>query len=311
MARALAWRDLPTLPRFQKQKLFLDNALRLTYNPGLFSSSLLSILTSSSGFCTVIEPIESSPYPFLIGQVVHAPEDQTARVALLAPGDQDYQGFTNLLEYLISTVGEQGALQILAEVDRNSLEESILSRAGFRPYADQQIWKLPRKFFYGTEKKAWVPITRSDVDQVISTYQRFVPPQVQWVEDPPPLNTLQGLICWKVGKIAGIALTSFGPRGILVDLVIEPNLDELDDYLGALFFHLTYRNTRDIFLRIRSYQQRIAAVLERTGAVAGPEQNAVVKRLAVHYNAKQTFRVQGFKNQPDITTPISNTKVKN
>jgi hypothetical protein len=291
--------------------MFLDNALRLTYNPGLFSSSLLSILTSSSGFCTAIEPIESNRYPFLIGQVVHAPEDQTARVAILAPGDQDHEGFTNLLANLISRVGEQGALQILAEVDRNSLEESILSRAGFRPYAEQQIWKLPRKFFYGSGKKTWVPITKSEVDQVISTYQRFVPPQVQRVEAPPPLNTLQGLACWKAGKIAGIALTSFGPKGILVDLIIEPNLDELDDYLSALFFYLPYRNSRDIFLRIRSYQQRIATVLEGSGAVAGPEQNAVVKRLAVHYNAKQTFRVQGFENQPDITTPISNTKVKN
>jgi len=311
MARALAWRDLPALPRFQKQKMFLDNALRLTYNPGLFSSSLLSVLTSSSGFCTVVEPIESNRYPFLIGQVVHAPEDQTARVAILAPGDQDHQGFTNLLENLISRVGEQGALQILAEIDKNSLEESIISRAGFRPYAEQQIWKLPRKFFCGSGKKTWVPITRSEIDQVISAYQRFVPPQVQRVEAPPPLNTLQGLVCWKAGKIAGIALTSFGPKGILVDLIIEPNLDELDEYLSALFFHLPYRNSRDIFFRIRSYQQRLTAVLERAGAVAGPEQNAVVKRLAVHYNAKQTFRVQGFENQPDITTPISNTKVKN
>ena len=311
MARALAWRDLPALPRFQKQKMFLDNALRLTYNPGLFSSSLLSILTSSSGFCTAIESIESNRYPFLIGQVVHAPQDQTARVAILAPGDQDHEGFTNLLANLISRVGEQGALQILAEVDKNSLEESILSRAGFRPYAEQQIWKLPRKKFYGSGKKTWIPITRSEADQVISTYQRFVPPQVQRVEAPPPLNTLQGLVCWKAGKIAGIALTSFGPKGILVDLIIEPNLDDLDDYLSALFFYLPYRNSRDIFLRIRSYQQRIATVLEGAGAIAGPEQNAVVKRLAVHYNAKQTFRVQGFENQPDITTPISNTKVKN
>ena len=311
MARKLLWKDLPALPRFQKQKLFLDNTLRLTYNPGLFSSSLLSILTSSSGFCTVIEPVDSTHYPFLIGQVVHKPEGQTARIAFLAPGDQDHQGFTNLLAYLTSRVGEQGALQILAEVDLNSLGESILSRAGFRPYAEQQIWKLPRRFIYGSGKKAWIPITRSESDQVASTYQRFVPLQVQRVEAPPEEDTLQGMISWNAGKIAGIALISFGPSGILVDLVLDPDLVELDDYLGALFFHLPYRNSRDIFFRIRSYQQEIAAVLESAGAIAGPEQYAVVKRLAVHYNAKQTFRVQGFENQPDITTPISNTKVKN
>jgi hypothetical protein len=311
MARALTWRDLPALPRFHKQKMFLDNALRLTYNPGLFSSSLLSIITPSSGFCTVVEPIESSQHPFLIGQVVHTPEDQTARLSLLAPGDQDHRGFLNLLAFMSSRIVEQGALQILAEVGKSSLEETILSQAGFRPYAEQQIWKLPRRFFYGTGKKAWIPITRADAEQVLSTFQRVVPLQVQRVEAPPDAKAIQGLLSWKEGRIVGIALLSFGPTGILVDLVIEPDLDELDDYLGALFFHLPYRNSRDIFLRIRSYQQPIASVLERAGAVVGPEQNAVVKRLAVHYNAKQTFRVQGFENQPDITTPISNTKVKN
>jgi len=311
MARALTWRDLPALPRFHKQKMFLDNALRLTYNPGLFSSSLLSILTSSSGFCSVVEPIESKLYPYLIGQVVHTPDDQTARLSLLAPGDQDHRGFSNLLAFMSTRIAEQGALQIIAEVDKDSLEETILTRAGFRPYAEQQIWRLPRRFFYGTGKKAWAPITGSDAEQVISTYQRYVPIQVQRVEAPPEAKALQGLISWKEGKLVGIALLSFGPTGILVDLVLDPDLTELDDYLGALFFHMPYRNSRDIYLRIRAYQQPIASVMERAGATVGPEQNAVVKKLAVHYNAKQTFRVQGFENQPDITTPISNTKVKN
>lgn len=311
MARSLTWKDLPALPRFQKQKLFLDNALRLTLNPGLFSSSVLSLLTSSSGFYTVVEPIESNQHPFLIGQINHKPEDHTARIAFLAPRDLDHRGFTNLMANLTARVGEQGALQILAEVDQDTLEDTILARAGFRPYAEQQIWKLPGNFFYGSGKKAWIPITRTDIDQVISTYQRIVPLQIQRVEAPPPINSLRGLICWKEGKIAGIALIRFGPRGILVDLAIEPDLNELDDYLSALFFHLPYRNSRDIFFRIRSFQQRIASVLERAGADPGPNQNAVVKKLALHYNAKQTYLVQGFENQPDITTPISNSKVKN
>jgi hypothetical protein len=43
------------------------------------------------------------------------------------------------------------------------------------------------------------------------------------------------------------------------------------------------------------------------GALPGEQQNAVVKKMAVHYNAKQTFSVPGFEKQPDITTPISNT----
>ena len=100
-------------------------------------------------------------------------------------------------------------------------------------------------------------------------------------------------------------------RGILVDLLIAPEMDQIDEYLSALLFHLPYRDTRDVYLRVRSYQQQLASALERVNAEDGPKQKAVVKRLTVHYNAKQTFRVQGFEKQPDITTPISNSEMKN
>jgi len=311
MARKLSWQDLSAIPRFQKSKIFLDNTLRLTFNPGLFSSSLLSILSSSSGFCTAVEKIDSGQPSILAGQIYYLSDSPSARLSWLAPGGQDHHGFSAVLAELAAMAGESGALQILAEVDQNSLEEGLLFRSGFRPYAEQQIWKLPRRSTYGTGKKAWIPITLGDLDQVQSHYQRIVPAQVQRVEIPPSKNTIRGLLCWKEGIIVGVALTAFGPRGILVDLILEPDLDELDDYLGALFFHMPYRNSRNIFLRIRSYQRRIVSVLERAEAIPGSVQNAVVKRLALHYNAKQTFRVQGFEKQPDITTPISNTKVEN
>jgi hypothetical protein len=119
------------------------------------------------------------------------------------------------------------------------------------------------------------------------------------------------MISWAEGNIVGLALTQFGPKGILLDMLLAPDLDLVDDYLSALLFHLPYRDTRNVYLRVRSYQQQLASALERAGAQPGSNQTVLVKRLAVHYNAKQTFRVQGFENQPDITTPISRTKIKN
>ncbi|NOQ39035.1 MAG: hypothetical protein GQ562_01845, partial [Anaerolineales bacterium] len=59
MARSIAWKDLYTLLRYQKQQLYLDNTLRLVYNPGLFSSALLSIVAPSSGFFTAVHPLDS------------------------------------------------------------------------------------------------------------------------------------------------------------------------------------------------------------------------------------------------------------
>jgi hypothetical protein len=291
--------------------MFLDNTLRLTYNSGLFSSSLLSIFSVSSGFCTAVEPIDSFDFPYLIGQSFHQPDDPSARIICLSPKDQDHPGFSAVLAKLTSMAAASGAFQILAEVDQNSLEETLLMRAGFRPYANQQIWKILFKSSRDKSENNWLPITPADIEQVLSLYNRIVPAQVQRVELPPSRSFVQGLLCRKQGKVTGAAFTQFGPRGILADLIIDPDLEDMDSCLKAFYSNLPYRNSRDVYLRVRSYQQRLASVLEKDGASCGPEQNAVVKRLAVHYNAKKTFRVQRFENQPDITTPISNSKIEN
>jgi hypothetical protein len=119
------------------------------------------------------------------------------------------------------------------------------------------------------------------------------------------------MVTWKKGKMVGIALPQFGPKGILVDLLLDPSLSSLDEYLAALVFHLPYTTTREVYLRVRTYQGVMASTLERWDALAGDQQRVMVKRLAVHYNAQQPFMVQGFEKQPDITTPISRTNIKN
>lgn len=312
MARKIAWKDLRSLTRFKNQKSILDNSFQYVYNPGLLSSSLLSIISPQSGFFTAVEPIQSGEPPFILGQIYHPAGEFTARIVFLAPGDLDArQAYGNVFSQMAVMAGERGAVQVKAEVNTSSAEEHILTLSGYRSYADQQIWKLPRRMVLGTGKQAWVPITKNCVGLAKTFYQRIVPGQVQRVEPPPEAPDIQGLISWKEGRIVGFASTQFGPRGILVDIQLSPELDQIDQYLSALLFHLPYRDSRDVFFRVRSYQQRIASTMERIGSEAGPEQKVMVKRLAVHYNAKQTFRVQGFENQPDITTPISNTEIKN
>ncbi|MCJ7717956.1 MAG: hypothetical protein MUO54_15750, partial [Anaerolineales bacterium] len=249
MARKLIWKDLAGLLRFQNQKTVLDNTLQFVFNPGVFSSSLLSIISPASGFFSSLEPLDANKYPFLIGQIYHITGHHSARLAFLAPCDlNDDQGFVRLISHLASAAGERGAIQVLAEVVENSPEEEILNQAGFRSYADQQIWKLPRRISYGTSKKSWIPLNPRGCDQVLSFYQRILPGQVQRVEPPPATTDLQGMISWKDGKIVGYAATQFGPKGILMDVFLDSDLDFVDEYLSALFFHLPYRNTRDVYM---------------------------------------------------------------
>jgi len=312
MARKIVWKDLAALTRFKNQKLILDNSFQFVHNPGLFSSSLLSLVLPASGFYTAVEQLKTEDTSILVGQLFQPPGSVSARIVFLAPGDLDpLPAFGRVFSQLANAAGERGALQIKAEVIENSPGEEILYQAGFRPYAEQQIWKLSRRIIFGAGKKTWTPVTKDTAALAESFYQRILPGQILRVEPPSLSQDIQSLISWKDGKVVGFAAAEFGPRGILVDLMMAPEIDLVDEYLSSLLFHLPYRDTRDIYLRVFSFQQRLASALEKVDAEAGPQQKAVVKRLTVHYNAKQTFRVQGFENQPDITTPISNSEIKN
>ena len=290
------------------RKLVLDNTFQFVYNPGLFSISALSVTLSSSGFYS---SVDTEADRFSIGQAYLPAGDHTARLIDLAPVENDsIPGLLDVVSHLSQTAGEKGALQLIAEADENSPAVDLLEQIGFRVYSDQQIWKLPRRTPTGMGAKAWLPTTRGDEVQIKGFYQRVVPAHILRTE-PPPDAPSRGLICWTGGRICGYAKTNFGPRGILVDLILFPSLSNLEEYLSALIFRMPYRDTRTIYLRVRSHQGRLATALEMIGAEPGPKQKALVKRLAVHYNAKQTFRVQSFENQPDVTTPISHSKVKN
>ena len=312
MARKLAWQDLIVLHRYQNQRMVLDNSLRLVFSPGLFSSSLLSIALPASEFYTAADPLEGNDFPLIIGQIMLTKNHHTARIALLAPGELGVgPDYSNLINHLAQAACERGALQMLGEVGVDSPEEEILERSGFRPYTEQQIWKMPHQATNDSGGKSWIQGIKTDNGPVQAFYQRVVPAQIQRLEPSPVFPTSRGMVSWQEGRVVGIALTQFGPKGILLDLMLEPSLESLDEYLSALLFHLPYTRSREVYLRVRDYQGGITSALERLGALPGDHQRVMVKRLAVHYNAQQAFLVQSFDKQPDVTTPISSTKIKN
>ena len=310
MTRKIGWQDLTLLRRYQNQRMVLDNSLRFVFNPGLFPSSLLSIVLPASEYYTGVDLLESDFYPLLIGQIMISKDNQTARATFLAPGELGTgPDYSELISLLSKAARERGVLQIVGEVGVGSPEEEILNRSGFRSYTAQQIWKMPRNAQSSSGQISWIPAIHADNGPVQTFYQRVVPAPIQRLEPSPVFPNTQGMVSWQDGRIVGIALPQFGPRGILVDLLLDPSLDGMDEHLAALLFHLPYTNTREVYLRVRDYQGGITSALERLGALPGDQQRVMVKRLAVHYNAQQAFAVQGFEKQPDITTPISRTKI--
>ena len=311
MAQNIAWKDLISLPRYRNQQLYLDNTLRLLYTPGLISSALASLLTPASGFRTSLQKMNGQSFPHLIAQLYHQTDQPSAKLTFIAPSALlDHPDFSRLLSYLSKQAGEMGAFQILAEVPRDQPASDTLFQAGFRPYADQSIWKLP--VFNGADREkcsSWCPISGVDKFKIDTLYQRAVPQKIQRVEPPRKTPELQGLVLLEGENLLGFARTEIGPRGVLVDLILDPSLQVVDPQLKELGRQLAMRGSRDVYLRVRSYQSAVLSALDSISARCGPSQTAVVKKLAVHYNATQrVFGYRAFEKQPDITTPISNLK---
>ena len=307
MARDFAWRDLLKLPGFRDQKVYFDDTLELIYQPGLFSSVLLSLISPASGFCTGIQLLRSSD-GFLLGQIHNASQEFSAQVSFLAPGDLlEQPGMDSLLQHLCQQAGDRGALQVLAEVEKHSQAEALLYGVGFRPYTDQQIWILPEAFPRERAYPAWIPITPRHEEEIRSLYQRVIPSTVKHIEPPPKVREMQGLIAWQSGRTVGYIRTQFGPRAVLVDAVFDPSSGNFQDHILGIRENLPYHRTRTIYFRVRGYQRRLGSALESLGATSISHQSAVVKKLAVHYNAQQKVNYRTFENQPDITSPVSQT----
>lgn len=310
MARDLAWHDLWKLAAFRKQGIFLDSTLGLIYQPNLYVNALLSLIFPGSGFCTAVYSPPSTPGNKLIGQIHFSSPGTSAQIVSLSPRDQLlHLGMSSVLSRLCKQAGEQGAVQVLAEIDRKSQAEEVFFQTGFRPYAEQTIWLFPKGLRSENRSPAWIPLTRRHSEDVSYLYNQLTPQQIQKVEPPPRMEDIQGLIAWQRGALAGYALAEFGPRAVLVDALIDPAVNNLRDHLIAVARSLPYYHTRKVYFRVRGYQQRVNTALKELNAESCREQIVVVKKLAVHYKAQQKVQMRSFEKQPDITNPISNLEI--
>lgn len=311
MARDFAWRDVLAFIRYRDRAVFLDNALRLTYAPGMFSSVLLSLVFPRSGFVTTWQSSVEDSSPAL-GQMYRAPGKHSARLTFLAPADPDSRAqMVRVISHLCQQAGERGAFHILAEVQRESPLEDCLRQSGFRAYAEQWIWMVPGALSHDRSQPGWTPFSEGEGEAIQRLYRKVIPRDVQRVEAPPRVEDLQGLSYWADGELAGFAVFHQGPKGVLMDLIIDPAESNLEDHIAALCEKLPPQGRKKTFFRVRTYQKKLISALERVGAVQCAFQLAMVKHVAVHFRAKQPYQVGTFETQPDVTTPFVKSEDKN
>ena len=298
MSHKFTWRDLPSLLRYHNRQVFLDTSLAFTYAPGVLSSVLQSLATP--GMCVSVHPTG------IIGQVSHSLHKTSARLSFVAADSFTNPKMVDLLTHLSQQAGEMGAFRVLAEVEEGTPLVSHLLRAGFTPYAEQQVWRIKTGGPVDSNQGAWRPVSARDLGDIHSLYGRIVPSDVKRIEHPPTAADLQGVVFPHRGELAGYASTRFGPRGAVLDVWLDPSQDNYQAHIKSICAALPTPRSMNIYVRVRAYQQKLATAVSESAATNSDafSQVVMVKHLAIHQKIRHPFKLPALEQQPDASTPI-------
>ncbi|MBS1249083.1 MAG: hypothetical protein MAG431_00656 [Chloroflexi bacterium] len=297
MTQNFTWQDLSSLPRYRKRQIFTDTALGITYAPGVLSSVLQSFMRRD--FCVLVHPAG------FLGQVGHLSHKVYARLTFVATKDSfSNPGMVDLLNHLCQQAGEMGAFRVLAEVEEGTPLAHHLLRAGFAPYAEQRIWRFPIDLEDVPNPLPWKPVSARHLGEIHALYQKLVPAEVRRVEPPPTAADLQGLVCRREGEMVGYAAAQFGPKGALLDVWLDHAQEENKAHLTGILSTLRTHRSQEVYVRVRSYQQKLGTAAESLSASPTARQLSMVKHLATHQKIRQPFTLPAIEQQPDVSTPM-------
>jgi len=303
------WRDLPALHRFRNQSVYLDSSLVLTRGTMLMPGALLSSLAPATGVFTAVSNGKNHEQSIVFGQVIHLQGWQFARLTFLTPDDAlSSETVSPLLEYLITLCGQRGALRMIAEVDDQTLAFDALHAENFVIYARQRIWKFAEQPLAIPGSNPWQTAVSQDVIEIRSLCNNLVPGLVQQME-PYSAQNPRGLVYYQRGTLLAYADLKYGHRGVWVQPFIHPAAEDVSEQLAQLFWRISSRHTRPVYLCVRSYQSWLEPILESLGGQEGPRQAVIARHLAIAQKAARPVALPAREaGQPEVTAPIAQSE---
>lgn len=311
--RPLDWRDLPALHRHRNQCIFLDSARFLTKGPTLIPvRALFSYFALSTGIFMYQSSYNGSKENLLLGQIIHPSGTARARLAFLTPINALYtDSLPVFIEHVVKEIGERGAIHLLAEVDEKHSAFESLRKAGFATYARQRIWHLTKDFSEEDTSSPWKLARSQDLHAIRLLYANLVPGMVQQVEQPPA-SRFTGLTLRENGDMVGYVDIKYGPRGILIQPFIHPDVEDIPYKLNQLMNSIPNRRARPIYLCIRSYQSWLEMAIEDLGAEVGNRQAVMVRHLALLNKKPRPYMLPAIENgRPEVSAPITRRIIRN
>jgi hypothetical protein len=298
--------------RYRNQVLCLDSVLSLTRGNPVGPLAALSQLNPRRDSFTGVVPASDCD-PKLIGQMYYTQGQRSARLSFMAPSNAGASpGISDLLDGLTCQAGDWGAFNLLAEAEEHHPIFENLRRSNFFVYAWQRIWRFipPGQGERGVSNR-WRTASPLDEIALRSLYQALVPPLVQSAE-PFVLNSHQGLVYRQNGEVLGYIEGRRGPRGVYLQPVIHPDVEDAQSLLVDLLQALPALYLgRPVYIAVRSYQSWLEAAMEELHGQVAPRQALFVKHLVSAQRVLATNkRLAMEKQQAEPTAPMVNNYLK-
>ena len=309
--RPFDWRDIPLLHRYRQNSVFLDSVLMLTRGPTLVPGALLSSLAPAMGFIMAVAEAEDGSAP-VIGQATHAHGAPFAHLTFLTPDTAFSEAaISGLVEYMIVLAGERGAMRLLADVDDGTPIFDILHNQGFAIYARQRIWQItgwPGKKPLNSPDSNWRPAGSQDTLAIRSLYNNLVPGLVAQVE-PFIAHHSRGFVYYDQGDLLAFVELRYGSRGIWVQPFVHPDAEGVPQSFIEFLQMIPSRNSRPVYVCVRSYQSWLETTVEDLGAESGPRQAVMARQMTISQPVRSKFALPALENgQAEISTPIVNVE---
>jgi hypothetical protein len=307
--RPLDWRDLPLLHRVRDNGLCFDSQLAYTSGPHAMQNALFGVFNPGRTTLTIVGRVGQRS---VVGQILHDNSQPHARLAFIGPAEAFADSTCEtLLDALGQTAGENGAHNLIAEVDEDSPAFECLREAGFAIYARQRIWRLGDPVPLTDSQTdgprpghAWRSETSADETPIHFLYVNLVPGLVQQVE-PPPRRTGRGMVYWSGGDLLGYLDVDRGPLGDWIQPYFHPAAEEPAELLKEFMTRSSARRRVPLYVCVRSYHGWLRTPLERLGFKIDSDQAVMVKRLAASVRRPALAALPALEGtRPEPTAPF-------
>lgn len=278
--------DYGALNTARHHALFLHNQSVLTRGPAaLARRALLAPLCSLTGVHTAVSSEEG-----LVLQAQRFPGRSLAALVFAAPqAALSGPALTAAVEYMLRQLGPHGVQGIFAELDEHSGANAALQQAGLSVQGHQRLWRLTRPPQAGYDNLLWQPHLGRHALAVRLLRSSLLPPPMQHLECGSN-DTRDSFVLYEGGQLAAFADVQRGPKGIWVQLLIEPGR-ALADRLMALMLRLRPRPGRPVYVCVRAFQDWLEPVLEGLDAQPGPRQSVLVRRMVQPVKVKDLQKI--------------------